>query len=57
MQALTSDVVQGESVVDWKLWGITVVFALVLAAMIVVESTSGPDFDPCTGGNPVCFSR
>jgi hypothetical protein len=48
---------QRESDVDWKLWGFTVVFALVLAAVIVVASTSGPDFDPCATGGPTCFSR
>jgi|GEM_PF-4485992 len=47
----------GENGVDWKLWGITVVFALVLAAIIVIESTSTPDFDPCNGGDPACLSH
>lgn len=47
----------GEGDVDWKLWGLTIVFALVLAATIVVESTWGPDFDPCSGGGPSCLNR
>ena len=56
MQALIYDAQPGNGM-DWKLWGFTVVFALVLAAMIVIESTSAPEFDPCTAGGTSCFSR